>query len=50
MVIDVRDVPLSRKKGFSKNQLSENLRTHGIQYVHLKGLSATNNFDGRTSH
>jgi uncharacterized protein (DUF488 family) len=38
MVIDVRDLPLSRKKGFSKNQLSENLRAHGIQYVHLKGL------------
>ncbi len=38
IIIDVRDVPLSRKKGFSKNQLAEHLRLHGIQYVHLKGL------------
>lgn len=38
LVIDVRAVPLSRKKGFSKNQLSEFLRAHRIEYVHLKGL------------
>jgi uncharacterized protein (DUF488 family) len=38
IIIDVRDVPLSRKKGFSKNQLADTLRVHGIQYVHLKGL------------
>ena len=38
IIIDVRDVPLSRKKGFSKNQLADSLRAHGIQYVHLKGL------------
>jgi uncharacterized protein (DUF488 family) len=37
-IIDVRDIPLSRKKGFSKNQLAEALREHGIEYVHLKGL------------
>ena len=38
VIIDVRDVPLSRKKGFSKNQLAERLSVHGIRYVHLKGL------------
>lgn len=38
LLIDVRDLPLSRKKGFSKNQLAEALRRHGIEYVHLRGL------------
>jgi uncharacterized protein (DUF488 family) len=37
-LIDVRDVPLSRKPGFSKSALSANLQTSGIVYVHLKGL------------
>lgn len=37
-VIDVRALPLSRKKGFSKNQLNACLQAHGIKYVHLKGL------------
>jgi uncharacterized protein (DUF488 family) len=38
LLIDVRDIPLSRKKGFSKNQLAEILRSWGIEYVHLRGL------------
>lgn len=38
LLIDVRDIPLSRKKGFSKNQLAETLRSWGIEYVHLRGL------------
>lgn len=38
LLIDVRDLPLSRKKGFSKNHLAEILKQHGIQYVHLRGL------------
>lgn len=37
-IIDVRAIPLSRKKGFSKNQLNDYLQAHGIEYVHLKGL------------
>jgi hypothetical protein len=37
-LIDVRDVPLSRKPGFSKSALQANLEAHGIAYVHLKGL------------
>jgi uncharacterized protein (DUF488 family) len=37
-VIDVRAIPLSRKKGFSKNQLNDYLQANGIEYVHLKGL------------
>jgi uncharacterized protein (DUF488 family) len=37
-LIDVRDLPLSRKPGFSKSALAEKLEAHGIAYVHLKGL------------
>lgn len=37
-VVDVRDVPISRKRGFSKNLLREALSEKGIDYVHLKGL------------
>ena len=38
LLIDVRDVPISRKKGFSKNRLSTALQSKGINYLHLKGL------------
>jgi uncharacterized protein (DUF488 family) len=38
LLIDVRDVPISRKKGFSKNGLAQQLRAQGVDYLHLKGL------------
>ena len=38
VLIDVRDLPLSRKRGFSKNQLAEALAVADIEYVHLRGL------------
>lgn len=37
-LVDVRELPLSRKKGFSKNKLREALTEAGINYVHLKCL------------
>ena len=37
-MIDVREVPISRKKGFSKNALCKHLADVGIDYLHLKGL------------
>ncbi len=37
-VLDVRAVPLSRKKGFSKNQLARALGEAGIVYEGLTGL------------
>jgi uncharacterized protein (DUF488 family) len=37
-IIDVRDVPVSRKRGFSKNVLAEALAAKGIAYIHLKDL------------
>lgn len=37
-LIDVRAVPLSRKRGFSKHVLARALAEHGIEYVHLGAL------------
>jgi uncharacterized protein (DUF488 family) len=37
-VVDVRDIPLSRKPGFSKTALSERLASAGIAYTHLRAL------------
>lgn len=38
MIVDVRELPLSRKKGFSKTALREHLAAAGIGYVHLPVL------------
>lgn len=38
LLIDVRDVPISRKRGFSKKALSDRLGEKSIEYLHLKGL------------
>ena len=38
VLVDVREMPLSRKKGFSKTSLSEILAANHIDYVHLRGL------------
>lgn len=35
---DVRELPLSRKKGLSKNSLSERLSEASIEYLHFKQL------------
>lgn len=37
-VLDVREVPISRKAGFSKSALSARLEACGIAYMHFKGL------------
>ncbi|MFL9841811.1 DUF488 domain-containing protein [Sphingomonas sp. ST-64] len=37
-VIDVRQLPLSRRPGFSKTPLATALGERGISYVHLKAL------------
>lgn len=37
-VIDVREVPISRKKGFSKNRFAGYLADAGISYVHARAL------------
>ena len=38
VLIDVRDVPVSRKPGFSKTALARLLGQGGVDYVHLRAL------------
>jgi uncharacterized protein (DUF488 family) len=38
LVLDIRAAPVSRKKGFSKNQPAAHLLEAGIGYRHLRGL------------
>lgn len=35
-VLDVRELPLSRRRGFSKTPLGEALAEHDIEYLHLR--------------
>lgn len=37
-VADLRKNPVSRKRGFSKKLLGENLKAKGIEYIHFPGL------------
>ena len=47
VVLDVRELPLSRRAGFSKRPLSAALEEAGIGYAHLKGLGTPK--EGRTA-
>jgi len=38
LIVDVRELPLSRKKGFSKNAFREHLAASGIAYEHRPAL------------
>lgn len=38
LVVDVRELPLSRKRGFSKRPLAKALHEAGIDYLHLPRL------------
>lgn len=40
MVVDIREIPLSRKKGFSKSTLKERLAEHNIDYIHIRSLGS----------
>lgn len=39
-LIDVREIPISRKKGFSKTALKERLEGENIEYIHVKALGS----------
>jgi uncharacterized protein (DUF488 family) len=39
-LVDVRQLPLSRKRGFSKNKLAAHLASRGISYEHIPELGA----------
>ena len=41
VVADVRKLPVSRKRGFSKTALGEMLKKHKISYLNFQGLGAT---------
>ncbi len=47
-LIDVRELPNSRRAGFSKRALSEALSAEGIAYLHLKALGTP--AEGREAH
>ncbi len=38
MIVDVRQLPISRRVGFAKTALSNGLAKHGIRYVHMAAL------------
>ena len=40
VLVDVRELPLSRKRGFSKRSLSESLNSSGIAYEHWRPLGS----------
>jgi uncharacterized protein (DUF488 family) len=37
-LVDVRELPMSRKRGFGKSALASELREAGIDYVHMRSL------------
>lgn len=39
-VVDVRHLPLSRKRGFSKTALRTALEANGLRYIHYRSLGA----------
>jgi uncharacterized protein (DUF488 family) len=47
-MIDVRDLPQSRRAGFSKRQLAASLEAVGILYCHMKPLGTPK--EGRVAH
>jgi uncharacterized protein (DUF488 family) len=40
ILVDVREIPISRKPGFSKSALSELARKAGIEYLHIRALGS----------
>jgi uncharacterized protein (DUF488 family) len=48
LLVDVRDMPVSRRAGFSKNMLRMSVEAIGIGYVHLKPLGTPK--EGRLAH
>jgi uncharacterized protein (DUF488 family) len=44
LLLDVRDLPISRKRGFAKTALSEAVMARGIEYRHMKELGNPKEF------
>lgn len=47
LLVDVRAVASSRKPGYAKSKLAENVGSVGIEYLHLRGLGTP--ADGRAA-
>lgn len=47
LLVDVRAVASSRRPGFAKTKLAENVGSVGIEYLHLRGLGTPS--DGRVA-
>lgn len=47
LLVDVRAVASSRRPGFAKTKLAENVNAVGIEYLHLRGLGTP--ADGRAA-
>lgn len=43
-LIDVRELPISRRRGFAKTALSEALGEQGVEYLHLRGMGNPKQF------
>jgi len=42
-LIDIREIPLSRKKGFSKSELKKRVESAKIEYFHFRSLGSPSN-------
>ncbi len=40
ILVDVREMPMSRKPGFSKSKLASHVYAVGIEYVHIRSLGS----------
>lgn len=40
VLVDVREIPISRKRGFSKSRLAEAVSERGIAYRHIRALGS----------
>jgi len=43
MIVDVRELPISRRAGFAKAALAAGLERHGIKYIHMAALGCPRN-------
>jgi hypothetical protein len=43
-LIDVRELPISRRRGFAKTALTEALAEEGVEYLHLRGMGNPKEF------
>jgi len=39
-LVDVREIPISRKQGFSRDELKEICSNHSLQYIHFRELGS----------